>query len=212
MAPQLQDLLLRYGFDATVAAVVAVAVGSLLLRYWVPGYLSEKGKNLATREDFAVLLDQQKQTTKETENIRTGLLSRNWLIQQHWSFREKYYMGLLEHLTILQITLVDRNQYYLEPGSEHEEKHADTEHFQELTLRGSKSYLTVRELVGPASIFLSKQSVAALQEFISGYGLVAEFSACRAEYLDSALKLVDVAYSAVLEEAKNDLGSKPNDI
>lgn len=209
MTPQeLLDFLLRYGFEPIIAGVVVF----LLLRYFLPGYLIEKGKNIATREDFAVLLDQTKQTTKETENIRTELLSRNWLNQQHWSFREKYYMGLLEHLTILRITLLDRSNYYLEPGSEHNDKHTDTEHFQELTLRGSESYRTVRELIGPASVFLSDKSISALGELMSEHWHVANFSICKAEYLDSALKLVDVAYSAVLEEARNDLRNKPNGI
>lgn len=209
MTPQdLLDFLLRYGFAPTVAGVVVF----LLLRNFLPSYLSEKGKNLATREDFAVLLDQTKQTTKETENIRTELLSRNWLNQQHWSFREKYYMGLLEHLTILRVTLLDRSNYYLEPGSEHNDKHTDTEHFQELALRGSESYQTVRELVGPASVFLSDNSISALRELMSEHWHVANFSICKAEYLDSALKLVDVAYSAVLEEARNDLRNKPSGI
>ena len=151
-------------------------------------------------------------TTAVTENIRTKLLSRNWINQQHWSFREKYYMGILEHLTILRNTLLDRSNYYRHPGSEHNNNHTDTEHFRELTLRGSESYRTVRELVGPASVFLSDKSRSALQELMSEHWHVAEFSSCKAEYLDSTLKLVDVAYSAVLEEAKNDLGNKPRDI
>lgn len=210
MTPQeLQDFLLRYGFDATVAVVAAGVVVVLLLKYFVPGYLSEKGKNLATREDFAILLDQVKQTTKETAIIKTELLSRNWVNQQHWSFREKYYMGILEHLTILQSTLLDRKDYYLEPGSEHNDKPTDTEHFRELTLRGSESYRTIRELVGPASVFLSDKSTSALRKLISEHWNVAYFSSCTAEYLDSSLKLVDAAYSAVLEEAQNDLGNKP---
>ena len=151
-------------------------------------------------------------TTAVTENIRTKLSSRNWINQQHWGFREKYYMGLLEHLTILRMTLEDRNNYYLQPGSERDDSHTDTEHFRELTHRGSESYRTVRELIGPASVFLSDKSRSALQELMAAYWNLGEFSSCRAEYLDSALKLVEVAYSAVLEEAKNDLGNKPRAI
>lgn len=120
-------------------------------------------------------------------------------------------MGILEHLTILNSTLLDRKDYCLESGSEYNDKPTDTEHFRELTLRGSESYRTVRELVGPASVFLSDKSTSALRGLISEYWNVAQFSSCTAEYLDSSLKLVDVAYSAVLEEAKNDLGNKPID-
>lgn len=121
-------------------------------------------------------------------------------------------MGLLEHLTVLRNTLLDRNDYYLEPGSEHDDKHTHTEHFQELTLRGSESYRTVRDLIGPAAVFLSDKSRSAIQELTSEYWHLTEFSSCKAEYLDSTMKLVDVAYSAVLQEAKSDLGNKPRDI
>jgi len=40
--------LLRYGFEAVVAGVVVF----LLIKYFLPGYLTQKGKNLATTEDI----------------------------------------------------------------------------------------------------------------------------------------------------------------
>lgn len=40
---------LRYGFEAVVAGVVVF----LLIKYFLPGYLSQKGKNLATKEDIS---------------------------------------------------------------------------------------------------------------------------------------------------------------
>ena len=44
-------------------AVVAVLVAFALLRFYLPAYLGEKGKNLATREDIAKI-------TREVEQVR----------------------------------------------------------------------------------------------------------------------------------------------
>jgi hypothetical protein len=42
------NILLRYGFGGIVAGLVVF----LLVKHFLPGYLSEKGKNLATKEDI----------------------------------------------------------------------------------------------------------------------------------------------------------------
>ncbi len=59
-AHALASALLRYGIEAVVAGVVVF----LLIRHFLPGYLSEKGKNLATREDIAEI-------TNEIEQVRS---------------------------------------------------------------------------------------------------------------------------------------------
>lgn len=56
----LQDLMFVAGTGGSVAGVV----GFLLFRYFFNGYLSEKGKNLATKEDVAAI-------THEIEKVRT---------------------------------------------------------------------------------------------------------------------------------------------
>jgi hypothetical protein len=45
----IMQLLVRYGFEAIIAGIVVF----LLLKFFLPGYLTEKGKNLATSEDIA---------------------------------------------------------------------------------------------------------------------------------------------------------------
>jgi hypothetical protein len=54
------SVLLRYGFEAVAAGGVVF----LLLKHFLPGYLSEKGKNLATQEDVAKI-------THEIEQVRS---------------------------------------------------------------------------------------------------------------------------------------------
>lgn len=56
----ISTFLLRYGFEAVVAGVIVF----LLVKFFLPGYLSEKGKNLATKEDIAEI-------TKEIEEVKS---------------------------------------------------------------------------------------------------------------------------------------------
>lgn len=64
MSPEMQSIftfLLRYGFEAVVAGGIVF----LLIKFFLPGYLSEKGKNLATKEDIAGI-------TREIEGVRSA--------------------------------------------------------------------------------------------------------------------------------------------
>ena len=64
MSPQelktLLIILARYGFEAIIAGLIVF----LLIKYFLPGYLSEKGKNLATKEDIAKI-------TNEIERVKS---------------------------------------------------------------------------------------------------------------------------------------------
>lgn len=58
----------RYGFEAVIAGFVVF----LLIKYFLPGYLSEKGKNIATKEDISEITDKiesvKAQYSKEFES------------------------------------------------------------------------------------------------------------------------------------------------
>lgn len=130
---------------------------------------------------------------------------RAWRQQLKWSRREKYYMGLLSNLTKFKLSLLDRESYYMEPGSEYNKPNMSDKYFQELTRVGYESFQAIRELTGPASVFLSNRAIAALDKLESELWEVGEYSVCTAEYISSALRLVEAAYSRVLAEAKNEL-------
>ena len=57
-----------FWFYFSIFAVISVASG---LGVYLASYFGQKGQNLATKEDFQQLLDQQQQTTKVTEQART---------------------------------------------------------------------------------------------------------------------------------------------
>jgi hypothetical protein len=77
---------------------LALVLGYHLLKSGLTSYLGQKAINLATREDFAQLLDQQKKTTQEVEAIRSDITHGTWLKQQRWEARRERYGTLLSAL------------------------------------------------------------------------------------------------------------------
>ncbi len=68
-------------------------------------YLEEKGKNLATKEDFGDLLKQQKETTRELESIKVTVSGEMWVAQERWKLKREIYTALLKALAELRIIL-----------------------------------------------------------------------------------------------------------
>lgn len=172
---------------------------------YVGSYIKRKAEDRATQENFDKLREQLRKTTQDTEEIKITLSRKSWLTQQQWAIREQHYMSLLTHLTKLKLSLQDRDSYYMEPGSEHDRSRSEGKHFQELSRVGHESYQAIRELIGPASVFLSGKAIGSLEQLVSDHWSVTEFSACAAEYVSEALKLIEAAQLAVLEEARNEL-------
>lgn len=71
----LLSLLARYGFEA----VIAGAVVFLLLKSFLPGYLSEKGKNLATKEDIAKITDEIERVKSQYAVLLEALKAKHQL-------------------------------------------------------------------------------------------------------------------------------------
>ena len=71
----LLSLLARYGFEA----VIAGAVVFLLLKFFLPGYLSEKGKNLATKEDIAKITDEIERVKSQYAVLLEALKAKHQL-------------------------------------------------------------------------------------------------------------------------------------
>lgn len=171
-------------------------------------YIKRKAEDHATQENFDKLREQLGKTTRDTEEIKTTLARKNWLTQQQWAIREQHYMSLLANLMKLKLSLQDRSSYYVQPGSEHDENCSKGENFQALSQVGHKSYQAIRELIGPASVFLSIKAIESLEQLVRDHWDVAEFSQCTAEYVSAALTLVESAQSAVLAEARVNLLSR----
>lgn len=195
---------MRYGIQFPWWSYLLAFLVSMLGSY-LGAYIKRKAEDRATQENFDKIREQLQKTTLDTEEIKTALSSKNWLTQQQWAIRERHYMHLLANLTKLKLSLQDRDCYFMEPGSEHNNNLSKGEHFQSLSKAGHESYQAIRELIGPASVFLSAKTIESLEKLVHDHWSIAEFSSCTAEYVSEALALVEIAQTAVLEEARNEL-------
>lgn len=72
-----------YGFEGLIAGLVVF----FLLKFFLPGYLSKKGKNLATREDIASINDEIERVRAQYSIVLEELKNKNQLrlvAIDHW--------------------------------------------------------------------------------------------------------------------------------
>lgn len=176
---------------------------SVLFSAYLGSYVKAKGQEKAIKEDFKDLRDRLIQTTKDTEQIKIELSSKNWMTQQHWSRREQHYVGLLEQLAKLRIALEDCTNYFMGPG---DDKMPDSPYFKEMLKLSHTSLIGIRERLGPAAIFLSPRAIDALNKLIFDKWHLDNFEiSSNFDHFDVATSLTNTAYDIVLEEAKSEL-------
>lgn len=93
------------GVNLALSVLVLLVVGGL------SAYLKAKADNFAMKEDFNKLLEQQKQTTKELEEIKTSVTHDLWLKQRRWEARREIYGKLL---TFLHYETLRHMNYFVE--------------------------------------------------------------------------------------------------
>jgi len=178
---------------------------SSFLGAFFASYMKKKGESFATREDFEKLLEQTKRTTKETELVKQELANHGWVSQQQWQLKERYYSEILENLYKFKITLDDRSDFFLEPGSEHHTSYQSNEHYQHHQRQGSNALEKVYRLSGSGAIVISEAASNALSELRSDQWVNSHHTMCEAEFISKSLENVNHIYTVVLSEAKNEL-------
>lgn len=187
------------------ALLIAVVVASACSFFGA--YLVKKAEAQASREDFSTILEQVRETTKETEEIKQLLSGKAWRGQKQWEAQERYYGELLRHLHAFRSALKDLKDYYVRPGSEHVPDSQQGDHFSKLQSDAWGAYGEVKRLVGSAILFLSPRTVESIDSLVREHWNLANFgSICTADYVDSAHELVCAAYEAVVGEATQHLG------
>lgn len=198
-------------FDITqIGDIAALFTACLVGGFTGPflgGYLSQKASNLATKEDFQQILDQTKKTTLDVEQIRDSITSKSWISQQRWTMREKRYSDLLSELEILRQSLHERLKFYSEQGDLQDYSIPVQPEFAEQEEIGTAAFNAIRQMIGPAAIFLPKTVQKALEKLVSAeYDLTAgpieTFT-----YNDQLVNAVTETYNNVLAQAREDLAA-----
>ena len=72
---------------ATAILTLGMGLVGAFLGSYLAGYLKEKGKNLATREDIEKLVDQVSAVTKATKEIEAKISGELWNRQKRWEMK-----------------------------------------------------------------------------------------------------------------------------
>jgi len=93
------SFILRYGIEGSLAGLVVF----LLIKNFLPGYLTEKGKNLATKEDVEEITGKVESIktdyAKVIEEIRSNNQIKISAIEREKSLKKEIYMEAVEAIT-----------------------------------------------------------------------------------------------------------------
>jgi len=96
---QLIGLAIRFGFEATIVGLVVF----LLIKFFLPSYFSEKGKNLATKEDIEDITKKIESVKSSYAHVLEELRSDNQLklaeIEREKNIKKEVYLQAVEALT-----------------------------------------------------------------------------------------------------------------
>lgn len=189
-----------------------VAFTASLIGAYIGTYLKKKAENKAHDDHFNKLNEQLRKTTRDTEEIKLTLANNNWVDQQHWSIREKYYNQLITHLSNWRAALSERNFCYLNPGSEHDMSIENGEGYRKLVERCFESKKEVKELIGPTLIFLSEETIEALNKLFGDIWVIDETVTSESDIAMDKFKLIDSTRNIILDEARRELRKPVNGI
>jgi hypothetical protein len=86
--------------------VLTINIIVLVLTAFFKGYGKKKGENLATKEDLKDVLDQVKQVTRTTEEIRSEISDRSWSRQKQWELKKEVILEAVKELSRLEISVL----------------------------------------------------------------------------------------------------------
>lgn len=153
----------------TLTTVITAAGGTGVILYFVlkhtmkpiDAYLVTKGKNLATHEDIAKLVDQ----VRETEKVKAEITDNVWDRQQRWTFKQKIYRELIESLNALYHAEILYDETTADPISKTEKAAA---HEAKMTaLAALKVFDTLTTV---SAIVVSTEALGIIRNVAGSYG------------------------------------------
>lgn len=207
-----EGLQLHFTVYIVIVAISLIASGIGAL---VGAYLKRRGENLATKADFEVLLDQVRQQTRETEQIKSEMARAGWVHQRRWDLKCELYWRLLETLEEIKQKgrlLAQMLSNYWDPTPE--ARQVIEEFARHMHERG-----VAEKLIGSkaaAAVVLEKSAVEALDrlalEFNEFVDLVLRepdaveaFFGFGRDRFETLLESTEEAYQIVLSSAQEDL-------
>jgi hypothetical protein len=98
--------------SAALAGWGFVAILLLFWRSFIPEYLKEKGKNLATHEDIDKLVTQVQAVTKATKEIESKISSDLWDRQKQWELRRDILFDAAKRVSQVEGKLLSLHTYW----------------------------------------------------------------------------------------------------
>jgi hypothetical protein len=185
------------------AYIVALAISGI--GAYLGSYLSQRGRDNATKDGFNAVRDQLKKTTQDTEHIKASLSSEHWVVQQSWSQKKQIYSDVLLQLTKLRGALSRRAEQYDATGLEHDRSIEESPHYIEWSRRSDAAFKDLEEQMGVVSIFLPEGIVKRLNELLQKHLSSGWWSICEADYAKEMFDLVNSVGCEVIASAKEEL-------
>ncbi|MDT1012845.1 hypothetical protein RMN64_15625 [Plesiomonas shigelloides] len=96
--------------------IIQLIFGAILagIGGYIGSYAKEKGKNLASKEDFKLLKEQLERNTESVEVIKSKVSERSWIDQQTWLVKKETYDQIFELLFHIKKHVSRQNDDYLD--------------------------------------------------------------------------------------------------
>lgn len=165
-------------------------------------YLAEKGKNQATKEAFAEVREQLKQTNKDAAQIRQLVEGQGWLAQQRWARREKHYIEMLQALHGYE-RACEGIAYYIE-GTPEKALDVQAQVFADMRSATKSLY----SAFAVAELFLAKEACTSIDELLYNSAVIFEGAPKEmARQCHEKAETVRAVRNSVKQQAKLDLAA-----
>ncbi len=216
------ELLLRkvLGEGIQLSPTVYLLLGFLLLigsglGAYLGAYLRKRAENLATKDDFELILEEQRRQTRETELIKEDIARAGWIHQRRWDLKHDLYSQLLQVLEEIK----QKGRWLLRSLEGFWSPNPDAERVIEVFAKHMYERGILDKLIGQkavAGLVLTDTSAASLERLTADYNDIAElvlrtdrpaeaFFTYGLVRFDALMNQTEQVHSLILAESRRDL-------